>query len=64
MTEELIRLWHLERELAEQEMILSLVPAAEFSQAKEKLDSITDAIEALRASGLGGPLTVFGDPVN
>jgi hypothetical protein len=45
-------------------MILSLVPAAEFSQAKEKLDSITDAIEALRASGLGGPLTVFGDPVN
>ena len=56
MTEELIRLWHLETELAEQEMKLPLLVAGEFNQAKEKIDSITDAIEALKASCLGGSL--------
>ena len=50
MTEELIRLWHLEGELAEQEMILPLLAAGEFERAKEKINNITDAIEALRVS--------------
>ena len=53
MTEELIRLWHLEMELAEQEMVLPLLAAGEFDQAREKIDSITDAIEALRVVGFG-----------
>ena len=63
MTEELIRLWHLERELAEQEMILPLLAASEFDQAKEKIDSITDAIETLRGVGFG-PFAGFGGPIN
>ena len=63
MTEELIRLWNLEREFIEQEKILPHLAAGEFDQAKQKLDSVSDAIEALRVVGFG-PFNVSGGPVN
>jgi hypothetical protein len=63
MTEELIRLWHLEKEFAEQEKILPLLAAGDFNEARQKLDNISDAIETLRVAGFG-PFTGFGGPLN
>ena len=50
MTDIQIQLRHLETQLAEQEMILPLVPAGEFNDVQEKIDSITDRIEVLKAA--------------
>jgi hypothetical protein len=50
MTEELTQLRYLEGELAEADVILPLLAAQEFNQAKQKLDRVTEAIVTLRTS--------------